>query len=62
MIHMHSFYTLLLPGQMGEAWKPSKKESCFGSLVALYWRVLLTFFFKELNKNKVNETEDALLG
>jgi hypothetical protein len=43
-IHI-SIYTLLLPeGEMGEAWKPSKRQCCFGSQGALDRKALFTFF------------------
>jgi len=29
-------YMMLLPGQMGKAWEPSKKQSCFGN--QKHWR------------------------
>jgi len=39
-----SIYTLLLPeGEMGEAWKPSKRQCCFGSQGALGRKTPFTF-------------------
>ena len=41
---------LLLPGQMGEAWEPSKKQCCYGNRRALRGQVWWRMYWLEVQK------------